>query len=84
MNGAIAGIIGALLVSRLAPKNRGPGKPNVPFTAAVWSILVPIGLVLFAGVLAESVRAVRRRRCRCRRRRATRGGARRPPDARSL
>jgi hypothetical protein len=53
--GAIAGIIGALLVSRLAPKNKGPGKPNVPFTAAVWSILVPIGLVLFAGVLAGQI-----------------------------
>jgi len=55
MNGAIAGMIGALLVSRLAPKNKGPGKPSVPFTAAVWSILVPIGLVLFAGVLAGQI-----------------------------
>ena len=55
MTGAIAGIIGALLVSRLSPKNRGPGKPSVPFTAAVWSILVPIGLVLFAGVLAGQI-----------------------------
>jgi hypothetical protein len=55
MNGAIAGVIGALLVSRLTPKNKGPGKPSVPFTAAVWSILVPIGLVLFAGVLAGQI-----------------------------
>jgi hypothetical protein len=52
MNGALAGIIASILISRLGPNNKGPNKPNVPFTAAVWSILVPIGLVLFVGVLA--------------------------------
>ncbi|MEP7121497.1 MAG: hypothetical protein ABJE95_11325 [Byssovorax sp.] len=55
MYGALAGVIGALLVSRLGPKKKGPGKPSVPFTAAVWTILVPIGLVLFAGVLAGQI-----------------------------
>jgi hypothetical protein len=55
MYGALAGVIASVLISLLGPKNKGPGKPNVPFTAAVWSILVPIGLVLFAGVLAGQI-----------------------------
>lgn len=55
MNGIFAGVIASILISRLGPKNKGPNKPNVPFTAAVWSILVPIGLVLFVGVLAGQV-----------------------------
>jgi hypothetical protein len=55
MYGALAGIIASMLISRLGPKNKGPGKPNVPFTALVWSLLVPVGLVLFAGVLAGQI-----------------------------
>jgi hypothetical protein len=55
MYGALAGIIASAVISMLGPKNKGPGKTHVPFTAAVWSILVPIGLVLFAGVLAGQI-----------------------------
>lgn len=55
MYGALAGIIASALISLLGPKNKGPGKPHVPFTAAVWSVLVPIGLALFAGVLAGQI-----------------------------
>ena len=55
MYGALAGIIASVAISLLSPKNNGPGKPNVPFTAAVWGILVPIGLVLFVAVLAGQI-----------------------------
>ncbi len=55
MNGALAGIIASAVISMLGPKNKGPGKAHVPLTAAVWSILVPIGLALFSGVLAGHI-----------------------------
>lgn len=55
MYGALAGIIASALISLLGPRNKGPGKSHVPFTALVWSVLVPIGLVLFAGVLAGQI-----------------------------
>ena len=35
MYGALAGIIASAVISMLGPKNKGPGKTNVPFTAAV-------------------------------------------------
>ncbi len=55
MYGALAGIIASAVISMLGPKNKGPGKTHVPLTAAVWSILVPVGLVLFAGVLGGQI-----------------------------
>lgn len=55
MYGALAGILVSALISLLGLRNKGSGKPNVPFTAAVWSVLMPIGLVLFAGVLAGQI-----------------------------
>ena len=55
MYGAVAAIIASLLISRFGPKNKGPDKPSVPFTAMVWSILVPAGLVLFVAVLAGQI-----------------------------
>ena len=55
MYGAVAAILASLLISRLGPKNKGPGKPNVPFTALVWGILMPVGLVLLIGVLTGQI-----------------------------
>lgn len=55
MYGAIAGVIGSLVVSQLGPKNKGPKKTKVPFTTLVWALLVPFGLMLFGGVLAGQI-----------------------------
>ena len=52
---ALAAILASVLISRFGPKNKGPKKPDVPFTAAVWSILVPVGVVLLIGVLAGQI-----------------------------
>lgn len=43
------------LSSQFGPNNMGPWKPSVPFTAAVWSVLVPFGLILLLGVLTGHV-----------------------------
>jgi hypothetical protein len=55
MYGAIAAIVASLLISRFGPKNKGTGKPGTPFTALVWGILAPIGLVMFVSVLLGNI-----------------------------
>jgi hypothetical protein len=55
MYGALAGLIASMLISLLGPKNKGPGKQSLPFTALVWGVLVPGSLVLLVGVLSGQI-----------------------------
>ena len=56
MHGAIAGIVASLVMSYFGSKNpKGPRKSKGLFTAIVWALLVPIGLLLFVMLLGGQI-----------------------------